>query len=113
MLLHVVGEGANTAAFELVNQMEATPALMLEVKAAVRMGDRRWDLHMKNGVVVALPEMDMEAVLKSAETAFFSPSLQQNVLSKIDYRIAGEVTFVAATAEFLGSVDPTTTSSIQ
>jgi cell division protein FtsQ len=113
MRLHVVGEGANLAALELVNQMEATPALMLEVQAAVRMGDRRWDLHMKNGVVVVLPELDVESALKSAETSFFSPVVQQNTVSKIDFRFAGEVIYVAATQPPVVGVDPTTTSSIQ
>jgi cell division protein FtsQ len=113
MKLHVVGEGANTAALELVNQMEATPALMLEVQAAIRMGDRRWDLKMKNGVVVALPEMDVESALKDAEIAFFSPVVQQNTVSKIDFRFAGEVGYLAATQPPLVGVDATTTSSIQ
>lgn len=113
MLLHVVGAGANTAASELVNQMEATPTLMLEVKAAVRMGDRRWDLHMKNGVVLSLPEMDVEGALKSAETTYFSPLVQQNTVSKIDYRVAGEVVYQSATALPVGGVDLTTTSSIR
>jgi cell division protein FtsQ len=113
MLLQVVGEGANFAASELVNQMEATPTLMLDVKAAVRMGDRRWDLYMKNGVVVALPETDVETALKAAEVSYFSPVVQQNAVSKIDYRVAGVVGYQAAGALPLGGVDLTTTSSIQ
>lgn len=113
ILLHVVGVGANIAALELVNQMEAYPALMLEVRAAVRMGDRRWDLHMKNGVVVALPDMDVEEALKSAEATFFSPLVQQNTVAKIDYRVAGEVVYQAARGLPLRGVDLTTTSSIR
>lgn len=113
MMLHVVGEGANIAALELVNQMEATPALMLEVKAAVRVGDRRWDLYMKNGVVLALPESDLESALSAAEVAFFSAVVQQNVVSKIDYRVAGEVVYSAANGLPIAGIDPTTTSSIQ
>lgn len=113
VLLHVVGDGANFAALELVNQMEATPALKLEVQAAVRMGDRRWDLRMKNGVTIALPEMDVESALPLAEASFFSPAVQQNTVSKIDYRVAGEVVYLAASKLPALSVDTTTTSSIQ
>jgi cell division protein FtsQ len=113
MLLHVVGEGSNTAALELVNQMEATPTLMLEVRAAVRMGDRRWDLHMKNGVVLALPDMNVEDALKSAEKDYFSAVAQQNAVAKIDYRVAGEVVYQSASVLSVRAVDPTTTSSIR
>jgi cell division protein FtsQ len=113
ILLHVVGEGANIAASELVNQMEATPGLILEVGAAVRVGDRRWDLHMKNGVVIALPEMDVESSLKMAETAFFAQVTQGLALARLDLRVAGETVFQAASGLTVGAVDPTTTSSIQ
>jgi cell division protein FtsQ len=113
ILLHVVGEGANLAASELVNQMEATPGLMLEVKAAVRVGDRRWDLHMKNGLVIALPETDVESSLKLAETTFFTPTMQDLALARLDLRVSGETVYQAASGFSAGGVDPTTTSSIQ
>jgi cell division protein FtsQ len=110
LLLHVVGLGANTAAADLVNQMSATPGLFHEVKAAVRVGERRWDLHMNNGLVIALPETDMAIAMKAAETTVLSPAMKDLDVARIDYRISGELAFRAKSAT---TVDPTTTSSIQ
>jgi cell division protein FtsQ len=113
LLLHVVGPGANTEAANLVNQMEATPGLFQDVKAAVRVGDRRWDLFMNTGLIISLPENNTVAALKLAETAFLSSDVKSLPLSKLDYRIAGEVAFQAASTLELPKSDPTTTSSIQ
>ncbi len=113
LLLHVVGAGANIAASSLVNQMEATPGLFHEVKAAVRMGDRRWDLYMSNGMIISLPEDNVAAALKKAETAFLATDFKTLSLSRLDYRVPGEVAFRAKTAPDLSQADPTTTSSIQ
>jgi cell division protein FtsQ len=113
LLLHVVGLGANTEAASLVNQMEATPGLFQEVKAAVRVGDRRWDLHMNNGVIIALPEINTSVALKQAETAFLSGDLKLSPLAIMDYRVAGETAFRVKTTIELPQADPTTTSSIQ
>ncbi|MGB8952573.1 MAG: FtsQ-type POTRA domain-containing protein [Candidatus Aminicenantales bacterium] len=113
VLLHVVGEGANLAASTLVNQMESTPGLMLDVKAAVRVGDRRWDLHMKNGVLISLPELDLESILKKAETSYLSENLTGMGVAQLDLRFAGETIYQTAGQIPVADVDPTTTSSIR
>ena len=108
LLLHVVGLGANTQAANLVNQMEATPALFLKLKAAVRVGDRRWDLYMNNGLIISLPENHADVALKLAEAAYLSGALNALPLARVDYRVSGEVAFQAKAA-----IDEITTSSIQ
>lgn len=52
----VVGDGAAAQAAQLVALLEAAPALAARVEAAVRVGERRWDLHFHGGVVLRLPE---------------------------------------------------------
>ena len=91
LLLHVVGLGANTQAANLVNQMEATPALFLKLKAAVRVGNRRWDLYMNNGLIISLPENHADVALKLAEAAYLSGALSALPLARLDYRVSGEV----------------------
>ncbi len=64
----VVGVGAPAAAGALIDTLSAYPKLMHELVAAVRVGNRRWNLRMKNGADVKLPEgEDAPAVAKLAE----------------------------------------------
>ena len=55
-LLLVTGEGAQHAALDLVNHLEAHPAPIIQVRAAARVGDRRWTLHLASGQRLLLPE---------------------------------------------------------
>ncbi|KJV81293.1 cell division FtsQ family protein [Rickettsia hoogstraalii str. RCCE3] len=63
-LLHVVGEGANIYAGKLVLELQKYPALMNKTSAAVRLGDRRWDLNLKGNISIKLPEKEFEEALK-------------------------------------------------
>ena len=59
----VVGKGAETAAAGLLSLLTHQPELRNHVKAAVRVGERRWNLRLDNGVEVRLPEEGAEAAL--------------------------------------------------
>jgi cell division protein FtsQ len=52
----IVGPGAPAAARELLLALTDRPALATKVSAAVRVGERRWNLRMNNGSDVMLPE---------------------------------------------------------
>ena len=52
----VVGAGAPERAAALLDQLAALPALRAHVVAAVRVGERRWNLRLNNGADVLLPE---------------------------------------------------------
>ncbi len=52
----VVGIGANTTASDLIDILSAYPDIKNKIVAAVRIGNRRWNLNLKNGTVIMLPE---------------------------------------------------------
>jgi cell division protein FtsQ len=92
----VVGKGANLAAADYVNQLEAIPTLKQKVQAAARMGERRWTLFLDNGVTIALPEQGQEAALKQVAEL----DAEQNILSKgiqgIDFRSPDRIVIALA-----------------
>ena len=59
----VVGEGANTAAPAFLAVLAKVPALTKHVQAAIRVGKRRWNLRLVEGIDVRLPEADPEEAL--------------------------------------------------
>ena len=64
----VVGTGAPKAAAALLDALAAQPDLLGRMVAAVRVGERRWNLHMKNNADVLLPEgAEVPALARLAE----------------------------------------------
>lgn len=55
----LVGEGAQTHAAEILELTESQPHLAKQVYAAIRVGNRRWNLRLHSGIDVRLPENDM------------------------------------------------------
>ena len=64
----VVGKGANKRLREYLNLLDAAQELRSKIEAGVFVSERRWNLKMKTGVDVKLPETDpasaMLALLK-------------------------------------------------
>lgn len=87
----ITGEGANVSAAELFNHLEAIPELVLQVKAAARVGERRWTLYLDSGVTVLLPaEGWREAITQLAELDRSQRLLSKGIRS-VDMRVAGRV----------------------
>lgn len=57
-LPHVVGRGANIHANQLILYFNSDSGLASQITAAVRHGDRRWDLLLTNNITVKMPEAD-------------------------------------------------------
>lgn len=62
-LIHIVGRDAPDHVGGLVELLETQPGLKDNVKAAVRVGGRRWDLMLEGGISVRLPEADVPEAL--------------------------------------------------
>lgn len=61
----VVGEGANTRVKEFTALLAALDELRPRVLAGVLVGQRRWNLKLKSGMDVKLPETDPEAAIET------------------------------------------------
>jgi len=59
----VVGPGANTEAAEVLPLLIARPRLLSQTEALVRVDRRRWDLRLKDGGLIQLPALDLDAAL--------------------------------------------------
>ena len=82
----VVGSGAEVAAAPVVELLQAAPTLMERVHALVRVGDRRWNLRLRNNADVLLPEgHEPEAIARLAELQA-KQGLLDRPLAAIDLR---------------------------
>ncbi len=86
-LFLVVGPGAPAAAADLLALLSLTPELAPRVLAAVRVGQRRWKLHLDGGIDIHLPEEEMqEAWLVLARMDRSNGLLSRDVMT-IDLRL--------------------------
>ena len=83
----VVGAGAPASAASLLDKLAAQPALRSRVSAAVRVGERRWTLHMKSGTDVLLPEGAAAAALGRLGELQDKEALLDRPLQVIDMRL--------------------------
>jgi cell division protein FtsQ len=90
-LLLVVGEDAPKHAEELIGVLETEPQLMKRVTAAVRVGDRRWNLQLDNGIDVELPENNVGAAWAHLAEIEREHALFARNIEKVDLRLADRV----------------------
>ncbi|WP_421694714.1 cell division protein FtsQ/DivIB [Aestuariivirga sp.] len=92
----VTGEGANVAAADLINQLSAYPDVMLQVKAAARVGSRRWNLYLDNGITVQLPEKEWQQAIAMADELNRKQQLLSRGIRSLDLRLPDRVTVEVA-----------------
>jgi cell division protein FtsQ len=89
----VVGDGANTAAASLLDALAAQPDIQSRVQAAVRVGERRWNLRLTNGMDVLLPEgAEVQALARLAEMQT-THALLDRPLQALDLRLPDRLVF--------------------
>ena len=88
----IVGNGAPENAPAMLARIERVPELAGRVKGYVRLGDRRWDLHLDNGVTVKLPEHGVDAALEQLVRLDREQGLLGRDIVAVDLRIGDRVT---------------------
>lgn len=84
----VVGRGAETAATALETEFANWADIKARVKAYVWVSGRRWDLHMDNGVVVKLPEDDVDLALARLSKFMKEQDLLDRDIAAVDLRLS-------------------------
>jgi cell division protein FtsQ len=83
----VVGKDAASHAHELLNMLAKKPALAAHVTAAVRVGGRRWNLRLDNGIEVLLPAEDPAAAWAELARLERTSAIMQRDVKTIDMRL--------------------------
>lgn len=86
-LLIIVGKDAPRHATNLLVLLASEPALRKRVRAAVRVGARRWNLRLENGIDVRLPENEVAAAWARLADLDRRHGLLGNDIDTIDLRI--------------------------
>jgi cell division protein FtsQ len=83
----VVGPGAPGAATPLIDALMAHPGLLARVVAAVRVGERRWNLQLRGGMNVMLPEGHEAAAIERLVALQQDHALLDRPLEVVDMRL--------------------------
>ena len=83
----VVGEGAASHAAELIEMLASNPDLAARVTAAVRVGDRRWNLRIDNAIDVLLPADEMATAWSQLARLERSSAILKREVLTIDLRL--------------------------
>lgn len=87
-LPQVVGDEAPRAASDVVDMLASEPALASRVVASVRIGGRRWNLMLDNGIEVALPENSPGSAWHRLAALDHNDRLLERDVTFIDMRLA-------------------------
>ncbi|MBL6456138.1 cell division protein FtsQ/DivIB [Belnapia sp. T6] len=83
----VVGAGANRLAGSMIELMRAVPEVQERTHALVRVAERRWNLRLRNGVDVLLPDGQEAAALTRLAELQQKQGLLDRPLAAIDLRL--------------------------
>jgi cell division protein FtsQ len=88
----VVGTGAERAGFDFLELVKRYPDIARRIDASVLVADRRWNLHLKNGVEVLLPETAPEQALQTLAALDRDKKLLARDIVAVDLRLPDRVT---------------------
>jgi len=89
----VIGSGAPQAAAPFLDALGKAKAVQARLKAAERIGERRWDLVLDGGVTVKLPEERWEVQLAELERLIVEKGVLERDIEMIDLRYPDSYVF--------------------
>jgi cell division protein FtsQ len=84
----VVGKGAETHARDFLALLSRYPQVSLATKAAIFVGERRWNLRLKDGLDIRLPETDVAGALAALSRLDREDHLFSRDIVAVDMRLA-------------------------
>ncbi|PCH81128.1 MAG: hypothetical protein COB90_05890 [Hyphomicrobiales bacterium] len=87
----IIGGDAARRASVLVERISASPVLGPLLQSARLEGSRRWDLFLKNGIRVQLPENNIDEAIAVIETMHLERGLLDRDVTIVDVRISDRV----------------------
>jgi cell division protein FtsQ len=88
----VVGPGAETKARDFLSVLDRYSAIRDQVRASILVADRRWNLKLKNGIDVRLPEADPAGALDLLAGLDRDKKLLTRDITSVDLRLPDRVT---------------------
>jgi len=92
MLPLVVGAGAETKAKDFLAVLDQYPPIRNQLRAAVLVAERRWNVMLQNGIDVQLPAMGLERALDTLVKLDRDNKILSRDIVTIDMRLADRVT---------------------
>ncbi len=88
----VVGVGAEIRSKGFLAQLDRHPAIRDQVRAAILIGERRWNLRLRNGLDIRLPEIEVAGALELLATLDRDAKLLTRDIAVVDMRLPDRVT---------------------
>lgn len=86
-LPQLVGPGAEVYGEYFLKILRHYPKTLAEIKSIVRVSNRRWDLHLKNKMIVKLPDLKYQPALKKFEQLIEDKNILNRDIYIIDFRL--------------------------
>jgi cell division protein FtsQ len=88
----VVGKGADTQAKDFLALLDRYPQVRSVTKAAIYVGQRRWNLRLKDGLDIRLPENDVGNALAALSRLDKEEKLFSRDITAVDMRLPDRLT---------------------
>ncbi|RWA71129.1 cell division protein FtsQ/DivIB [Mesorhizobium sp.] len=83
----IIGTGAPAKAPEFLEKIKRYPELAARVKGYIRVGERRWDIRLENGITVKLPEGDEDQAIAELVKLDHDNGLLTRDIAAVDMRL--------------------------